>query len=275
MKNITELKKDNIRTYQEVLPPDIAENIGRAGYCGIAREQSVLVFRQSRAKEKGTILFYASEDAGTGSELFSEYETRLIHAGIARSELELPLDLGNAERESLQKNGYLLGTGESRQLHTTISRLSSLPFVAGGELSQMVRSTGTLSVRQFRQGLVSQNRTAALEDALTLPLTWFDHSLSCCVQEEGRVCGYLLIHRMPSGALRPELFYVTEPAGTRELLDMIRYVIHRAQEKSGGNTPVLISRSSTAIRALTDKLLPGLHGNPVLTAVKELSEKEV
>ena len=171
----------------------------------------------------------------------------------------------------MQKNGYLLGTGESKVLYTTISGLAALPVAARCELSQTVKSTGTLSIRQLWQGICSRPNTGVLEDAMTISPAWFDHTLSCCVQIEGRVCGCLLIHRLASGALRPELFYVAAPAGSRELLDMIRYVIYRAADQLDGETPVVIPRSSMAIRALTDKLLPGLQGKPVLTATKELS----
>lgn len=271
MGTITILNKENISGYQSVLPPDIAENIGRKGYCGIAQKQSVLVFWQSQAADTGTILFYAAEDCDTGNELLAEYEERLIHAGITKSEFELPASLGKTEQETLQKNGYLISKGESKVLYTTISHLASFPVAARCELSQSVKSTGTLSIRQFQQGICNRPKTATLEDALTISPAWFDHTLSCCVQIKGSVCGYLLIHRLPSGALRPELFYVAAPAGNRELLDMIRYVLYRAQDQLAGETPVIIPRVSLAIRSLTDKLLPGLYGDPVYTAAKELS----
>ena len=275
--NIAVLNRENISIYQNFLTQDIAENIGRSGYYGIAGEQGsgVLVWRQSSITDKGEILFYSAGNAQAAGALLAEYEKRLVNAGIMKSELELPADLGQAEQEMLGRNGYVLSTRESRVLHTTVSQLAALLIADSCDLPQTVGSTGTLSIRQFEQGIHSCQETCVLEDARTLSPAWFDQKLSCCVLIEGRVCGYLLIHRLPSGALRPEMFYVIEPALKRNLLDMIRYVIFQAQEQLGGDTPVVIPRYREATRALTEKLLPGLRGDTVLAAVKKLNEKRL
>lgn len=267
------LNRENIIAYQKILTPDIAENIGRVGYYGVASEKSVLVWRQSSITDKGEILFYLAGNAQAADALLAEYEKGLVNAGITKSELELPAGLGLAEREALGRNGYVLSTSESRILHTTVSQLAALPIADSHDLPQTIGSTGTLSIRQFEQGIRSCQETGVLEDARTLSPAWFDQKLSCCVLIEGRICGYLLIHRLPSGALRPEMFYVIEPALRRNLLDMICYVIFQAKEQLGGDTPVVIPRYREVTRALTDKLLPELRGDTVLVAVKKLNEK--
>lgn len=273
--NIAVLNRKNINIYQNLLTQDIAENIGRSGYYGIAGEQGkgALIWKKSSMTGKGEILYYIAEDAQTADALLAEYEERLAADGIKKSELELPITLGEVEQEALGRNGYVLSTGESRVLHTTVSQLSALPIADSCDLPRTIGSIGTLSIRQFEQGIRCCQETGALEDARTLSPAWFDQNLSCHVLIEGRVCGYLLIHRLPSGALRPEMFYVIEPADRRNLLDMIRYVIFQAREQLGGDTPVVIPRYREVTRALTDKLLPGLRGDTVLAAVKELSEK--
>lgn len=271
--NIISLNKENITAYQAVLAPDIAENIGRIGYYGIADMQGggALVWRRSSITGNARMLDFKADDAQTADELLAEYENRLRNAKIAKSELELPAHLGTVQREALERIGYELSEGEGKVLHTTVSYLASLPVVARCQLPDTIGSTGMLSIRQFYQGILSQTKAGALEDAGALSLKWFDSTLSCCTQIEGKVCGFLLIHRLPSGAIRPEVFYIIPPAVNHNLLDMIRYVIFRAQDQLEGDTPVIIPRYSNDIRALTDKLLPGLRGDTVLMAVKELS----
>lgn len=273
--NMIALNRENIIAYQKLLPPDIAENIGRMGYYGIAGEQSVLVWRQSSITDIGEILFYSADNAQAADALLAEYEKGLVNAGITKSELELPADLGQAEQEALGRSGYVLSNREGRVIHTTVSQLAALPIADSRDLPQIIGNTGTLSIRQFEQGIRSCQETGVLEDARALSPAWFDQKLSCHVLIDGRVCGYLLIHRLPSGALRPEMFYVIEPAVRRNLLDMIRYVIFQAQERLGGDTPVFIPRYREVTRALTDKLLPGLRGDTVLAAVRKLNEKRL
>ena len=271
--NIISLNKENITAYQVALAPDIAENIGRIGYYGIADVQGggVLVWRRSSITGNARMLDFKADDAQIADELLAEYELRLRDARIAKSELELPADLGTVQREALERAGYELSEGEGKVLHTTVAYLAKLPVAARCQLPDTVGSTGMLSIRQFHQGILGQTKAGALEDAGALSPKWFDSTLSSCIQIEGKVCGFLLIHKLPSGAIRPEVFYIIPPAVNHNLLDMIRYVIFRAQENLEGDTPVIIPRYSDDIRALTDKLLPGLQGDTVIRAVKELS----
>lgn len=275
--DIIALNRENIITCQADILPDIAENIGRTGYHGIMASpgNAVLIWRQSSRLGRGEILLYTASDAVSADALLAEYEKQLLDAGIARSELELPADLGMAEQEALQKKGYILSSAESNVLHTTVSQLASNPIVADCKLPQVVESTGMLDIRQFRQGILSRPANCCLEDAENLSPAWFEQTLSCDVQIAGKVCGCLLIHRLPSGALRPELFYITAPAVKHNLLDMIRFSIITAHGQLDGSTPVVIPRCSDAVRALTDKLFPGLCGDTVLVADKELSKKGV
>lgn len=272
---IITLDKENIAVYHNWYTQDTAENIGRMGYYGIAQKQGegALFWRQSKVNASGEILSFAARDSETAKALLTEYEDRLRYEGITRSELELSLELGAAEQDALREKGYALHEEEGKVLRTTISHLASLPFVARCDLPQTVGSTGALTIRQFQQGIFNGRKAVTIEDAQKLPMSWFDQALSACVQIEGRVRGYLLVHRLPSGAYRPEVFYITEPAVTQNLLDMIRYVIFRVQDELSGDTQIIIPRSSETIRALTDKLLPGLKGDTVLAASKELSGK--
>ena len=101
----------------------------------------------------------------TALDELAEYELRLRDARIAKSELELPADLGTVQREALERAGYELSEGEGKVLHTTVSYLASLPVVARCQLPDTIGSTGMLSIRQFHQGILSQTKAGALEDA--------------------------------------------------------------------------------------------------------------
>lgn len=268
------LNDKNIAAYEKYIPADIAENIGRTGYYGIAKEQSILVWKQSILTEKGVMLYYKAYDAKQAEILLAEYEDRLTSAGIAKSELYLPENLGIIEREALTGKGYVLCDEEGKTLYTTVSYMSALPIAARCELPDTIVNVGTLNIRQFYQGIRSRKKTAFLEDAEMLSPAWFDQKLSCCVLIEGKVCGYLLVHRLPSGVLRPEMLYIISPAAKRNILDMIRYAIFRAQDLSEGDTGVAIPRFSENVKALTDKLLPGMRGEAVITAGRKLQVKE-
>lgn len=271
MMEYVSLSQENKTAYESILPPDIYENIGRMGFFGVAdtKAQHILIWRERNVSKVSRILFLKAASAEAADALLSEYESEISEHGMAKSTLELPIDLGEIEKEALNEKGYDLKEAESSFLCATLNEISKLPIAKKCDISQDVLPVGGLNIRQFQQGMrLGMRKGAFVEDAGTLPLIWFECSLSACVCIEGRVCGYLLLHKLSSGALMPEAFYITEPAVRGNLMDMIHFSLFHALDELDGDTRVLIPRHRDMARALTDKLLPGLGGEQVLAAEK-------
>ncbi len=74
-----------------------------------------------------------------------------------------------------------------------------------------------------------------------------------------------LIRRTASGILVPVLMFAFEPDSSLKLMNLIKYFVQHALADNPGDTRVMICRYKPAVRALTDKLLPGKKGERVLT----------
>lgn len=271
------LLRENITAYERLLSPDIAENIGRAGYYAIADEkgQSVLVWREYAETKNGQILYFQAADVKEAGTLLTEYEGRLREDGMTTSTLELAAAggyvLSQPEKEALAAGGYTLSQQEGALLCVTLEQLSMLPIAKRCDIPSDISAIGALNIRQFQYGIrICMQKGAAAEDVCSLPATWFDYTCSACVSIEGNPCGYLLLHRLPSGALRPELFAIRRPAARQNLMDMIHFSLFQAMDTLEGTTTLLLPRQKDTVRALADKLLPGIRGEDVFYAQKKL-----
>lgn len=271
------LSKENITEYDRLLSPDVAENVGRQGYHGIADEegQTVLVWREYSETKTGQILFFKAADAQKAEALLAEYEGRIKEDGMEASVSELSATgkyaLSQPEKEALVSGGYEISQTEGTQLSVTLRQLSELPVAKRCEIPPDVSTIGSLNIRQFGRGIRScMHKGAAVNDICSLPVTWFDRTCSSCVCIEGNPCGYLLFHRLPSGAIRPELFAIRKPAARQHLMDMIHFSLFQAMDTFDAATPLLLPRQREMVRALTDKLIPGIHGEDVFFAQKKL-----
>lgn len=248
-------------------PQDASEYITRADCYGIAGTgyESYLFWRIDSRAHSSEILDFFAKDVDEARALVQEYGMRCKAAGVVSSVSELPLSLDDALRDAFLSLGFCLEEAEATSLRTSLLKLASYPLLQSAHLSDRVESASSLNLRQFQQGLQrgALKSGIPLDPAFQTP-TWFDCNLSSCILLDGRVCGFLLVHRTISGAYRAEMFYVAEPATTRNLMDLIQYTMHLAKEQLSADTQVIIPRRRDVTRALTDKLFPDLKGEQIL-----------
>lgn len=265
--DIISVDSENITDYSEVLPANVAENLERSCYHAIGSGSggSILVWKDAGRDEKvkktvnAMILWFRAEDREMAKQLLEEYEKRIKEAGMKESLLRLPADTEEAVKSALVKQGFQVKLGEGSTLILTLKDMVNIELLKGIPLSSHIADIGNLELLQLRKGLdicSFYHGDDMPEDLMQLPVQWFDRKLSCYIEMDGEAGGFLLVHRMPSGGLLPQLFRVIKPASGQALLEMLKYVITKASETYSLDTQVYIPCANQSVRAFMEKLLP-------------------
>lgn len=277
------INRENVNEYADRLDPDIAENIGRDGYYGLAwqdlreaEEQSLIVWRLQHLRQEETtarILQMQAQTAVGARAVLKAYEDTLRETHAVRSVFEFPEHTDNCCITELKRAGYEPHLGEQQALVVTVDELRQRPFVGAQPLPAHVTGIGELTIDQLRRGIQScllQHREETLEDLYSLPIHWFDPEVSCCLQENGRVYGLFLVHGLPSGGLTVELMYAAKPATKNDLVHLMRYAISTAAEMYEKDTPVLLRQSSEVAHTIIERMFPNRKANRAIIGEKAL-----
>lgn len=279
---IRKITEETMDDYLQVLDRDEAENIGRKYYRSLALHADAhvqgamiwkLVHEQNGQKTMAQITCFYSEDQEAGTALLTEYEKEIAAEGVTGSCFQFSRDR-EAVWEVFEKAGFLLKEKKSRELIVTVGELSKLEGKGKPELPPNIVSINKLMLRQFQKGIMKclfHGRAGALEDLDTLPVGWFEPKVSCCVQSNGKVNGFLLFHETPSGKLAVKLLFACKPATNQDLLGMIRFAIMQAQENYSPQTQVVIRSYDEATEAFARKLFPQVENQLIIEATKEVS----
>ena len=270
--NIKDLYEDNIEEYEDWIDEDVAENMSRLYYRGVAchddtddRLLAALIWElKSVEAEDDTEAeigwFYCAESEYL-EEAIREYKKRIETEDVSRSFFESTL-VNKEMGEVLKGEGFDVSEVESKELRIPLKEFGKLPVV-GKKVPSYIQSIDTLDKNEFNRGMIKiifQKNVGALEDMCYLPKSWYDGHVSCCVKTDGKVNGFLLVHAFPSGTLMPVLYYATGPDSKFNLAYMMRYSILAALDRYPEDTTVIIKRRSKHIEALTGKMFPGAKG---------------
>ena len=267
---------DNISDYSDLVDVDIAENMGRMYYRGLAAHDSenddplsLLIYKLksikgSRDSESELLWIYAA-DPSCIRELMDGYhgeaqDERVIKTGFEFSSLE------KDKEAALKECGFTISPVESRAIEVTIDDCKKLS-VARKKAPSYVQSIIFLDYQEFYQGLMNilfRYDDPSQEDLAHLPKEWYEQSVSCFTKTDGRVTGFLLVHACPSGILVPVLFFALGPDYRMNLIEMLRFSIGRAAEIYPGNTVVRIHRRNEQVSALSSKFFPDKKGSPAV-----------
>ncbi len=281
--SIDTINLENVNEYTDRLDSDVAEDIGRVGYYGLAwqnpddtEDQALIVWKLQHLRQSepaAWILQMQAQTAAGARAVLEAFEDALREAHAVRVAFEFPETTDECCIAELGRAGYEPHQGEQQALVVTVDELRQCP-IAGRQLSQVhVTGIGELTIDQLRravQDCVMQHKEGTLEDLYSLPLHWFDPEVSCCLQEDGRVYGLFLVHRFPSGGLTVEMMYAEKPATRNDIVLLIRYAIGAAAKKYDKDTPVLIRRGSELARTMTGRLFPDKKGNRAVIGEKVL-----
>ncbi|MCR5788967.1 MAG: hypothetical protein K6G83_03685 [Lachnospiraceae bacterium] len=180
---------------------------------------------------------------------------------------ELPGEVSGELPDILRDAGFSVTEKEGEDLTVTVRDLSGLGVVSKKRVPSAMRALGTLNEPLFRRGLMNcifHTKREVVEDLGSLPFSWFDPDISCYLETDNRINGFLLIHRLPSGSLRVEFLSAYGPDARTDLMFMIRFSILQAMKLCSEDIKVILRRHDEVARNLTGYLFPGKKGEPCL-----------
>ncbi len=274
------IDRTNVDEKGSIIPPDVAENIGRLWFRGLVAQDSStdksaggIVWEYKNAEEfeedtEAEIVWAAGESRKVLEELLASYSSQLQDAAAVASTFELPLDQ-NAPmiEEAFSGDGFEIGNSQSRDIYVTVKDLTGLKL--GKKKSPFyIKALRELDLRQFRDGItdiIFQGRKGLLEDIAWVPLERFEADISSCVVMDDIVRGFFLIHRTVSGMLVAELLFSVDVDRNRTVLELIRFTVRQIIERYPPETRILLRRHNSSVRSLVKKLFPDRKGEVVMT----------
>ena len=276
------ITEENKQEYEALIPPDEAENIGRAFYKGLAARgddsgelQGALIWELKHAEKDGVenevhLSFVTATD--TGRALFDGFKEAATEAKAVRSTVELPAGEGKEKRDLLSGEHFSFREKEAEELVVTIGDLASTKIAKKSALPPFVKPLGMLMQRTFRRGIMNcifHAKRDLLEDLATLPLKWYEPAVSCYVETDGKPNAFLLVHKTASGNLRIEMLAGFGADIRTNLLYLIRFSAMKAVETYPPETRIILPRRDDAARQLVSKVFPKRMGKQVLFGVRE------
>ncbi len=281
MGQISEINEDNIEDIRDYIGYDVAENIGREYFSGLIsydafdEPAAAIVWSLKNAdsfdESETEIYYFSSESTGDGGELLQEYSERIREDNIVRSSFELE-DTDPEAESVLNEGGFDTKRKEGRNLYVTVEDLSSMPFTAKKKTPPYIRALESLTAVQFRQGVTNCmfcGRTGINEDLAMLPMDWYDMRVSSCMMTDGKVNGFFLIHRKPSGVLMPVLLYASGMDARKDMLNMLRYSMNAVINDYPPDTRIMVCRHDDKTRDLASYFFPGRKGEEVLQGERD------
>lgn len=277
-----QITPENLDDYRDVMPPDVAENIGRRYIMGLALHNedgtlaAALVAATTGAgwdgDEKKVLIEwgYVSEDENALG-IFDFLREEAVKDGIVSVSTIVKAD-DERTIAILKQRGYSMKEREDISIELTVKEISEV------KLGRIEEDDGVipirdLTIRQFRRGLTNMifhGARGLLEDAEYLTKSWFEQDLSFFTQNGSKYSAAMLVRKTSSGILIPVLFFAMEPDPSASLLKLMRHFAMAASDLYPPETKVRIARFSSSTRALTTKLWPDKKGTPVYIFYRNL-----
>jgi hypothetical protein len=275
------ITKNNIRDFSDFFDPEEAENIGRDFYRSVAvledgacRAAVIWELKHSEDDEADTLsrlAWLSAPDEEAGAQLLDEYGEQIAEEEVHLSSFEFPA--GIEEKSFLEAQGFDTRPAEATSIVITVGSLAHLPMLKLKKpVPSYINPISELTMREFNRGIINcifHSNRELTEDLTTLPVEWFDPDLSCYVESDDVVEGFLLVHKTVTGRLKVELLIDVGPDAQTELLHMVRFSMRKALEMYDSDTPIVISRSFGAARKLTKFLFPEVAGEDVIIGRRE------
>lgn len=268
------ITEDNLETYRALIPEDVAENIGREYYRGVALgegdPEAALIWEIKNADEEdkettSEVVWAYRRSADEGGDLFAAYSKEAGYEEVVRTWFELPGE-DRELQDFFEDAGFSTKLREGRDVIVSVGDLSELS-IARGKVPSYVMGLGELMVRQYRRGIMDcliHRGKGIHEDLAQLPMGFFDQEISSCVMMDDKVDGFLLVHVLPSGAILISFLCSLGPDSRINMAMMMRRSIQMAAKQYPANTRVILRRHDEASEKLAAKLFPKKKGETVL-----------
>lgn len=275
------ITEENVGEYILFLDDDSSQNIGRTYFRGLALHESdaeppkaLVVWEYRNIHEEvdneAVITRFYCEEPKYAKEILDFFFKEADSFDIKRIVCELS-KTDEKTKEILEDNGFSFEEKEDQNLEVTIADIASLSFLTKKEVPDYVSDISELMVPQFRDGIqncIANGRRGVLEDLEYLPMEWFDEDLSSCVQVDGKVMGFFLVHKAYSGKLKVDLLYATGTDAMIYLIDMTRLSLRYALMKYPEDTIAVLPRHNSLATGLIDRLFADKTGETIYVGVK-------
>lgn len=269
--------EENIFNYSDYVDRDVAENMGRVYYRGMAGFDpdddsllSLLIWELKSVEDvkdtESELKWIYAVDPSSIPDLLDGYRKEALYEDVKKTFFE-STSLEKEKTDSLGMCGFSLASAESRDINVTVEECKELP-IAKKKAPPYIQSIASLYNREFDQGLMNvlfRYDDPALEDLAYLPKEWFEQSVSCFTKTDDKVTGFFLVHKCPSGILVPVLFYAVGADSAANLIEMLRFSIRRAAEIYPGDTVIRIHRRNPEVNTLSGRFFPGRKGEKATT----------
>jgi hypothetical protein len=275
--DIRTIYEENLYEYSDYIDRDVTENMVRLYYRGIAAHDpddddllSLLIWELKYMEDdkdtESELKWIYAADPSFISPLLDGYRTEALSEDVRRTFFECSPP--EKERDAaLGDSGFSLETTESKTVSVTVDECNELP-IAKKKAPSYVQNIASLNNQEFYQGLMNilfKYDNPALEDFSYRPREWYEQSVSCYTKTDGKVTGFFLVHKCPSGILVPVLLFSVGADSRLNLIEMMRFSIQQAVEIYPGNTVIHIYRRNPEVNALSGKLFPDKKGEPAVT----------
>ncbi len=273
------ITEDNIEECEDMIPEEVAENIGRQFYNAlVVRDDedgalsAAMVWElqnteNQELENESRLSFIRVKDEDAGALLFSEYKESITESEVTKSTLVLTPEDGKKQSKLLKKQQFELRTEESRDLVVSLEELSELEIVRKRKIPSYIKPVGDLLPRSFRRGIMNcifYVKRKLLEDLAYLPLSWYDADVSCYVETDEQPEGFLLVHKTATNDLRVEMLAGFGPDIKTALYHLIRHAIISASELYPPETKVILPRRDAVANQLASYFFPKGKGAQVL-----------
>ena len=268
---------ENLEVYRDLIPEDVAENIGRPCYRGISlggdEPDTALIWElqdadEDREETSSEIVWLCAPGTEEGRELFRAYREAAEEERGTQTFFELPGD--DLPAGLLADEGFSPEQKEGRDVTVSVGELGEL-LLAKGRVPSYILNLGELMVRQYRRGIMDalfHQKKGIMEDLAYLPMDFFEPDISSALMTDGKISGFLLVHVLPSGKLLLSLLCGFGPDTRVDLAMMIRRSIQAAVQKYPADTRVILRRHNDASMRLASMFFPDKKGETVTTGTR-------
>ena len=268
------LTEDNVQDYEEFIPEDVAENIGRTYYRGIIAEDEkplggmIWIIKNARSEDKkeSHIDWLVFSDDSVGDALFEKYEEMASYEDVTKTTFELPARKGKEYKAFLKEKGFSVKLMEGDIIVAKLSEIAEIGFLKKIRPNDDIKPLRSVTQRGFNiaiRRMSTMGYHGLCEDIEYLPRMFFENDISCYSEQEGIINGLFLCHKKPSGRLVVEMM----SAVGKDYVKTLPYLIGRsylnAIEIYPPETEVMIDRHNYASLALGEKLFPTSFGIPI------------
>jgi hypothetical protein len=275
------LTEDNTTEFEEYVPVDILENIGRTYYRGLVATEydepvAGMIWLNKNMREGGpgesNIVWLDLKDETVGDELFREYDRMLDSENITRASFSLPAKSTKPLKGFLKSKGFSVKLMEGDTIVARLSEVGEIPFIKKIKPSDDIMPLRSVTQRGFNiavRRMVARGYYGLCEDIENLPRMYFENDVSCYCEQEGIINGLFLCHRTASGMLLVEMMAAIGQDYVKQLPMLIAGAYQNAIGIYPPETEIIIDRHNYASLALGEKLFPRTFGIPMYIGSRE------